>query len=232
MMSGSTDSVPIDKKDLIGKKLQDRDEERLKEIAKRKQEADKVASKTESTAFFMQKLTVDVASIKEGLATAPQQPKEGFTLYFDGLSSKLADIQKFVTDSAMFLSSYDLSQKQQQLNELQQQITQCRDNLMPKKKFSFKNKKKQTTPKETSAATLSAHAEDSKLERTCGVSSDEYRISVMTNQVVDVPAASIQGKDVIIELITDCTLKIKGVPSAMHMTDLKDTTVFCGPCTR
>ena len=136
----------VSKKENLALKIQQREEERLKELSKKREEQEKTNSKTENTQFFMETLTSGVATIKRGLATASNQEKGSLPAYFDSLSLKLAEVQKFVTDSAMFLASYDLAQKQQQLIDLQSEIALCRSKLIPKSKFAFRNRKKQSTP--------------------------------------------------------------------------------------
>jgi len=239
-LQGHFDSHEIvyeDKKALVGKRLQEREEERLKLASKRKEENEQSASQTENLTFFMKTLTSNVCLIKEGLALASQIPKENLNVHFDSLSVKLGETQKFVTDSAIFLSSYDLAQKQLQLNDLQVEIATCRDKLMPKKKFAFKNKKKPVDSEKVPTA-VSSQGNASNVTHPMSIQSkydiavNEHRIRNVCDQTIIVTADTIADKDVIISSANNCTIKIKGVPTAMHITDLVDCTVLCGPCSR
>ena len=61
---------------------------------------------------------------------------------------------------------------------------------------------------------------------------NEYRIENRRNNTVEISADEVKDKDVIMSKLSSCTIKLKGVPSAMHLTDVKSSTVICGPCAR
>ncbi|XP_067946246.1 tubulin-specific chaperone C-like [Watersipora subatra] len=228
-----TDEIGIlDKKDIVGKRIQDREDERMREIAKRKEEAEKIDSKMEKTEVFMEKLTSGVGAIKRGLANASKQDINSLPSYFDTLSTELCEIQKFVTDSVMFLPSYDIAQKQQQLNDLQGEISLSRNSLLPKSKFAFKNRKKQRVveSKSPDRATESV-AQPTNLSLS-QLTANEYRINSVSNQIMKIDADSTTNKDIVISSITESTLQILGNPSAMHFTNLTDSTIVAGPCGR
>lgn len=219
-----------EKRDLVGKRLQEREDERLKQASKRREEADKFASQTESTDHYMETVNARAKSIREGIADAKNLTKEKLPSYFDDLSNELGGLQKFVTESTMFISAYDLGQSQGLLKEIQVEISSCRDALLPTKKFAFKNRKKQTVAKPTDSAgdTNSVKVTPQSYD----VSANEYRISDICGKTTDISSGLIRGKDVILSKVSDCTVKITGVPSAMHLTDVVNSTVICGPCAR
>ena len=228
------DSNLQDRKDMVSKKLQEREDERLKAASKRREESEKYSSKDESTAFFQKSLDDGVREIRESLAAGGDKPQSELSIFFDSLSCKLATLHKFVTDSTMFLSAYDLGQSQNLLKEIQVEISLRRDELIPKKKFAFKNRKKQNAQKSAQqtenadkvkqTSQTSAHKYDNSV--------NEYRIDNQSNTIVEISADEVKNKDVIMSKLSSCTIKLKGVPSAMHLTDVKSSTVICGPCAR
>ena len=223
----------VSKKENVALKIQQREEERLKELSKKREEQEKTNSKTENTQFFMETLTSGVATIKRGLATASNQEKDSLPAYFDLLSLKLAEVQKFVTDSAMFLASYDLAQKQQQLIDLQSEIAQCRSKLIPKSKFAFRNRKKQSAPA-VSGSPVPPTEKPGGLEKlsTANLAANEYRVSDLSNQTLKILPENVDNKDVVISSVKECTLNVLGAASAMHLTDLSNSSILAGPCSR
>ena len=229
------DSNLQDRKDMVSKKLQEREDERLKAASKRREESEKYSSKDESTAFFQKSLDDGVREIRESLASGGDKPQNELTVFFDSLSCKLATLHKFVTDSTMFLSAYDLGQSQNLLKEIQVEISLRRDELIPKKKFAFKNRKKQNAQKsaqQTENADKVKQTNQTSAHNKYDNSVNEYRIDNQSNTTVEISADEVKDKDVIMSKLSSCTIKLKGVPSAMHLTDVKSSTVICGPCAR
>lgn len=221
----------VNVKDVIGRKLQERDEERLMEQSRRKEEAEKGISKTENTKYFLDTLKAGVLSIQNNLKVASAQPKDGLVVYFDNLSSKLFELQKFITDSAMFITSYDLNRRQQQLKDLELEISSCRAQLMPKKKFAFKKKTKQAEGDNNMAVKPTAEGlMDQAVEKKFSV--NEHRIDNITDDTVLINPNLILEKDVVASSVKGSTIQIQGVPSAMHLTDISNSTIICGPCAR
>lgn len=233
-MSDSNEPAAMqERRDIVGKKLQDREDERIKESMRRKEESEKFASKTESTNFFLQTVNSGVTEIRDGIAAAGDRPKDDIASYFDELSLKLGALQKFVSDSTMFLSAFDLGQSQNLLKDIQAEIATHRDVLLPKKKFAFKNRKKQTAPKpDISVGDISSAPSAAAPQVSLEFSANECRKSGISLITLEISADEVRDKDMILSSVKDSTVKVKGVPSAMHLTDIVDSTVICGPCSR
>ena len=61
-------------------------------------------------------------------------------------------------------------------------------------------------------------------------SSSSYRVSNPDNlAVIEVPSGDVLERDVSVDNMTSCTVKLLGVPSTVHVTNLRDVTLLCGP---
>ena len=47
--------------------------------------------------------------------------------------------------------------------------------------------------------------------------------------MVIVPSSDVFERDVVIDGLTSCTVHIPGVPSTVHVTNVHDVTILCGP---
>lgn len=219
----------LKKKDIVFRRLNQREEERLGDIAKRKEETDKLSSETETTSYFDSTFRTSIADIKSDLDNVKEVPKSGVTQFFDDLSLKLATAQKFLTDSSIFISSHDLKQNQSVIQALKSDIAKSRDSYIPKKKFAFKNKQKKATAKDEVAKPEPA---PSASPVSYDVAANEYRMVNKDNEVIKIGAGDVEDKDVVVQNFTGCNLSISGVPSAMHITNVHRSTITCGPCAR
>jgi len=230
MSTNEEDDIPADSdmKMAIGRRMQLREEERLSDVQKRKAELEKNESSTEKTSYFMQSFKTGVEDINRLVDAAGDQPKAHLASYFDDIFIQYQELQKYVTDSSMFLSSYDIDRKQKDLKALHSEMTAKREALIPKKKFAFKSKKKQVAPKEvvTNDITDASVKVDIKYE------ANEYVLHSKESKTISIQSSEIEGKDINISKVSGCTIQIKGVPSAVHLTDIRDSTIMSGPCSR
>ena len=79
-----------------------------------------------------------MAEIQELIEKAPSCTGVALTEILDTASSRIATLQKFLTDSTFFLPSHDVRTSQEVVNKFEATVTELRETLMPKKKFAFK----------------------------------------------------------------------------------------------
>jgi len=150
---------------------------------------------------------------------------------FDAISQKVVNLQKFASDSLSFLPGYDMRRAQEILKELRNDISERRDELLPKKKFAFKSRQKLTT--KTPASSKSPQTEE---DAKSSVSLHSHRNVVgLTNrsgETFSVLDSECNGKDINVSNIVDCTIYIKGSPSTMRINKVINTQIYCGPVNR
>ena len=133
--------------DSVRERLERRNEERLAAIEKRKADKESNEQPTETTDYFETTFAKEKGAIEDLLSKRAGLIEPGnkmqATEFFESLTDKCQKLQKFVSDSAMFLPSRQIKVSQDILKALQQEINEKREEYMPKKKFAFKARKKE-----------------------------------------------------------------------------------------
>ena len=132
----------------IRERLERRNEERLAAIEKRKADKESKEQPSENVEYITSTFSKEKSDIEEQLGKRATTVEAGNKLkageFFDMLSDKCQKLQKFVADSAIFLPSRDIQVLQETVKALQQDINEKREEYLPKKKFTFKARKKET----------------------------------------------------------------------------------------
>lgn len=136
--------------DSVRERLERRNEERLAAIEKRKADKESNEQPTETTDYFETTFVKEKGAIEDLLSEKASLIEPGnkmqATEFFESLTDKCQKLQKFVSDSAMFLPSRQIKVSQDILKALQQEINEKREEYIPKKKFAFKARKKEVAP--------------------------------------------------------------------------------------
>lgn len=211
------------KKALMTDKLQKREDDRLAHVQKRKEDKDNRSAENESVTFFETRFSEAKKEIDEGLEPSQVTSKEQLVQHFDGLSILHQKLQKFLSDSAMFLTSHDISRSQEEINLLLQKIKESREKHIPKKKFAFgkKTKKSEKAPEKP--------VEQKGSKKAISVAINECNFSDKSNETLVKTQDEIGNKDVALARLSDCVVKLLGSPSALHIDKLDRCTILCGP---
>lgn len=149
----------------------------------------------------------------------------------DGLNKELQGLERhFKERAAQGMPKYDVERTQKSVSEVRAEYLRLQDRLQPKKKFGFKGRK---SAKPAAAAPVSSEtAAKNASTITAGPAGDatSYRITNPEGkEVVIVPSSDVFERDVVIDGLTSCTVHIPGVPSTIHVTNVRDVTILCGP---
>lgn len=211
-----------DKKYDMGSKLQQREDERQADVMKRKEEKDKAIVAEETANHFLESFSNEKSLLEMGLEKATSIDKHQLAAHFDDLSARLHKLQKFFAESTMFLPSYDVRQAQASLNSIQSRLQDNRDELLPKKKFSFKSKKKTVDQPIEKEISSTVHDRVTVTLADCNFVDEVGKTLTKSDN-------EINQKDVALRNLTDCTVKLYGSASAIHMNKLQNCQVFAGP---
>lgn len=136
----------------VRERLEKRNEERLAAIERRKADKESNEQPTETVEYITSTFAKEKGAIEEQLSKRAElleaSNKMKAVEFFDCLSDKCQKLQKFLADSTMFLPSRDIQVSQDSLKTLQQEINEKREECIPKKKFAFKARKKESSVKE------------------------------------------------------------------------------------
>lgn len=136
----------------VRERLEKRNEERLAAIERRKADKESNEQPTETIEYITSTFAKEKEAIEEQLGKRADLIEAGNKMkaveFFDCLSDKCQKLQKFLADSTMFLPSRGIQVSQDSLKVLQQEINEKREEYIPKKKFAFKARKKESSVKE------------------------------------------------------------------------------------
>ncbi|ELU08613.1 hypothetical protein CAPTEDRAFT_191128 [Capitella teleta] len=208
------------KQEAIANRLQ----KKAEESQKKRDDRENSSVLLEQTDFFHSSFTKARKEIESTLATSDEIPKSKLTDHFDAMTISLQKMKKFVTDSSAFLVSYDVEKAQQALMDIFYAVHLKREELIPKKKFAFKSKKKATSEKPV-PQTQSVQATKPKVE----VDMTDCRFTEQSGRKLYKDSQELQSKDVALSKLTDCDVLLDGSPSAIHISLLRNCRIFSGP---
>lgn len=215
----------LDKKSMVTDRLYKRESERQADVQKKREEKEATISLKENANYFTENFTKEKEGIeRDVLACDSSTDKNELTSKFDSFSQRLTKLQKFVTESTLFLPAYDLNKAQEALSKLQSFIQEKREQFIPKKKFAFRSKKKEVE-KAKEEKKEAIENEPKKLE----VELYDCKFADVENDILEKKAEEIYQKDVMLTRLTNCTIKLYGAPSTVHMNKLTNCRILCGP---
>lgn len=232
-----TMAEPSDENGFTGKsgaaKLQERFQKRSQE---RREDAERLREEKESQSvaeekgdYFFSTFNRERESIEELLASCSGADKTVLTQKLEEATTKILQLQKFVSDSTIFLKSYDLRQAQSALQKLQVTLTETREESLPKKKFAFRARTKATEKAPTPASEApKADVATPKGSEVDGAS-EKCGFSNMDNVSLTKSAEEIHKQDVLLSHLSNCKVRLFGSPSTLHLKHIDSCEILCGP---
>lgn len=163
------------------------------------------------------------------------------------LASLSEEIQKFDTffnEKSHDLSPYDVRQTQVISVQIKEKFVALQDTLKPKKKFGFKSKYKKNASNKSDGSKNKEEKAIAETISSISVSNDEnddsnigsYEIKNPDGcNLIEVPSKEIEARDVIMNKLRNETVlgkivvRILGSPGTLHITNMDNVTVLCGP---
>ncbi|XP_041938936.1 tubulin-specific chaperone C [Alosa sapidissima] len=213
----------------IPERLLKRDQARLEEAERRKDVKESQAVTEEKSDFFSTTFQSEKASIEELLSNCTETNRENATQVLEEATVKIQQLQKFLNDSLVFLTPYELRQAQATLQALQSSISDKREELLPKKKFAFKSRNVKSKTPSSSIAELPKSTSNIDAVVNATVEQVQCAFSHIDSQVVIKSADEIQQRDVLLSHLTNCKVRLLGSPSTLHIKHVRDCEILCGP---
>ncbi|XP_027364466.1 tubulin-folding cofactor C [Abrus precatorius] len=209
----------------------------VERLSKRPQtHSDKSESSLESTSSFLSRFSHLKSSIESQLAHShslssdPSQLK----LHFHNVSASISDLEKLVAENSYFLPSYDVRVSLKTISDLKLALDHLSSQLIPKKKFSFKNKSNKkdqnplvTEPKQPQLPNRDCHSRD----KTILAARD---LPGFRNKAGEVLVGAFRESEVGEFTVSDldsCEVRIIGCVRALFVHRLKNCRVYVGPVT-
>jgi len=208
----------------LGARLDLRKEERDAAVRERVSSADVILE--DQVEEFHRELGVRIVEVEQLINNCGG---EEVAVQLDNIAVQLALVQKYVTDSSIFLPSYDLRKGQTSVDKLQASFQATQERVQPKKKFGFKGAKNRSKAADSvkpvekllAATTLK---DEPKLE-----DKNTFTLKDKEGEVLNVEGAEVAGRDLNISNLRNCRVEVKGGPSTLHMTNVKGCKLLFGP---
>lgn len=215
-------------------RLQKRHQTRVEDAERRREVKESQAVAEEKGEYFFNTFNTERASIEELLSSCSGADRAVITQRLEEATNKTLQLQKFLNDSVMFLTQYDLRQAQAALQKLQTSLTETREESLPKKKFAFKARTKAAdkapAPVSDKPSPDAATPADSGSTQVDGVAaSEQCGFSNMDNVRLTKTAEEIQKQDVLLTHLTNCKVRLFGSPSTLHLKHIDSCEILCGP---
>ncbi|KAK7358988.1 hypothetical protein VNO77_00931 [Canavalia gladiata] len=210
----------------------------LERLAKRPQtRSGNSEPSSESTSSFLSRFSHLKTSIDSQLAHShslssdPSQLK----LHFHNISASISDLEKLVAENSYFLPSYDVRTSLKTVSDLKHALDDLNSQLIPKKKFTFKNK---TNKKDNDSAIPQPkqpqppnNRDFGSLDKTNFVERDSPGFR---NKAGEVLVQEFRGSEVGEFTVSDldsCEVRIIGCVRALFVHRLRNCRVYVGPVT-
>nr|KYP49263.1 Tubulin-specific chaperone C [Cajanus cajan] len=186
-------------------------------------------SSSESTSAFLSRFSDRKTSIEAQLAQShsissdPAQLK----LHFQNISQSISDLEKLVAQNSYLLPSYDVRTSLKTLDDLKHSLQNITSNLIPKKKFSFKNKptkKDSAVPQSKQPPQLSTPHEIPTRRDSPGFTNKTGEVFIQNFRDSEVGEFAVSDLD-------SCEVRIIGSVRALFVHRLRNCRVYVGPVT-
>ena len=131
-------------------RINKRDRERKNVIEKRREERQQLAVESEQSSYFKATFYSSCKKVQDMLDNAPNAPISTLPSIFDKANKEILMLKNYLHQSKMFLKVYDIRKAQENLQMLEADALKLETQLLPKKKFGFKNRRVVRKPSDNS----------------------------------------------------------------------------------
>ncbi|XP_042363662.1 tubulin-specific chaperone C [Plectropomus leopardus] len=211
----------------IQERLQKRHQARAEDAERRKEAKERQTVAEEKGEYFSTTFNAERASIEELLSSCSGAERTAVSQKLEEATNKTLQLQKFLNDSVLFLTQYELRQAQAALQKLQSSLTEVREEALPKKRFAFKARTKASDKAAAPVSDTPAPADPGSTE--VDSASEQCGFSNMDNVSLTKTAEEVQKRDVLLTNLTNCKVRLFGSPSTLHLKHIDSCEILCGP---
>lgn len=212
----------------VHERLEKRHQARFEDTERRKEAKESQSVSEEKSEYFSSTFYSQKAGIDELLSGCAGADRAAVTQKLEEATNKTLQLQKFLNDSMLFLTQYELMKAQGALQKLQTTIAEIREEALPKKKFTFRARTKAAD--RGPATAQHAPPADTGVTKVDGAPpSDLCGFSNMSNEVLIKTAEELQSRDVLLSHLTNCKVRLFGSPSTVHLKHISSCEILCGP---
>jgi len=143
------------------------------------------------------------------------------------ISEDIHKLSKTLQDSTLFLPSYSVKVRQNEIRVLETELKMKEDLLVPKKKFGFKSKiVKPDLPADIAESEISAVSEKPAPEKD---DSNFLTIENVEGSRIIYTEEQLSKSDVMVRNLDGAVIHLNGSPSTLRLANLKNCKLICGP---
>lgn len=137
----------------------------------------------------------------------------------------IQNMSRFVSENAPNIPGYELRKAHNEITEMQSKIQSSGESSRNKGKFKFtRNKVEQKVPLLSGESSVNKLENPSHLVKAC-----DPTLSNLKNETITLTAEQSSSQDLWLNNLEMCTIIIKGIPSALHLTCLTACKIIGGP---
>lgn len=208
--------------------LNRRHKERKNQIENAKLERQKDADESEAIEYFEASFNEEVRKIGIQLDVVVAGDCDRVTA-FESVQKEISSLQRYLSTSTFFLNEYKIKVCQNTINELCKRLDALKNELIPKKKFGFKNKK---TVKALSDGRLPFGKMAGLTDKQSNGDHMKWTLSERNNQMITLSGSSVDDQTITASGLTSCIIRLEGHSGSLQFTKLKNCLVLCGPTSR
>ncbi|KAI7796684.1 tubulin-specific chaperone C [Triplophysa rosa] len=231
-VSAETDDRETNAAVKVPERVLRRDQARLEEVERRRNVKESQTVTEEKSDFFTSTFNSEKAAVEEIISSCNYGDSDQASKTLEVVSVKIQQLQKFLNDSVMFLTQYEIRQAQASLQTMQSSLAEKREAALPKKKFAFRSRNtrtgKQPAPKQETSE-KSASVVDGPAVQDAAIYVNQCGFSNVDSQVLIMHAEELQQRDVLLSNLTNCKVRLYGCPSTVHIKVVCNCEILCGP---
>ncbi|XP_026207958.1 tubulin-specific chaperone C [Anabas testudineus] len=217
----------------IQERLQKRHQARTDDSDRRKETKENHSVAEEKLEYFSSTFNTERASIEQLLSSCSGAERGVVSQRLEEATAKTAQLKKFLNDSVLFLTQYELRQAQAALQKLQTSLAETREEALPKKKFAFRARSKAADKVASSASDSPDGATAAGTVKVDGAAaSEQCGFSNIDSEFLTKTSEEIQNRDVLLTHLTNCKVRLFGSPSTLHLKHIDSCEILCGPVSR
>ncbi|XP_026170882.1 tubulin-specific chaperone C [Mastacembelus armatus] len=213
-------------------RLQKRHQARIEDAERRKEDKERQAVAEEKGEYFSSTFNGERACIEELLSGCSGADRAVVTQILEEATAQTVQLQKFLNDSTLFLTQYELRQAQAALQKLQTSLAETREAALPKKRFAFRARTKaadKVAPPVSDTASPGAGTFEQSAQVDGAAAFEQCGFSNMENELLTKTSDEIQKRDVLLTHLTNCKVRLFGSPSTLHLKHIDSCEILCGP---
>lgn len=110
-----------------------RDQARLEEAERRRNVKDSQTVKEEKSDFFTSTFNAEKTAVEEMLSSSNLSDRDKAAKTLEEVTVRIQQLQKFLNDSMLFLTQYEMRKAQASMQKLQSSLDEKRDLVLPKR---------------------------------------------------------------------------------------------------